>query len=99
MLWTHFRKYIDIDDSEINGLLDFIGDFLVAHVKARGVLPSFKIGDHPYGLLPVSDFLKLNENLKKDSHPLMRELNHLLVSLANKWKDLRNEKVIHAENL
>ncbi|NLB76489.1 MAG: hypothetical protein GX799_08495 [Crenarchaeota archaeon] len=99
VLWTHFRKYIDIDDSEINGLLDFIGDFLVAHVKARGVLPSLKIGDHPYGLLPVSDFLKLNENLKKDSHPLMRELNHLLVSLANKWKDLRNEKVIHAENL
>ncbi|MCL2012387.1 MAG: hypothetical protein FWG75_06335 [Cystobacterineae bacterium] len=103
-LWSHFRKNLQTndakltDDAKLNSLLDFVGEFVTSHVKARGVLPSFRIGRKPYGILPVTDFLKLGAHIPQNELHL-KQLSELLISLADKWKSIRNAKVLSSETL
>ena len=100
VLWSYFRKYVSVpNDPELNRLLDETGSFLINHVKGRGVLPSFRIGDQPYGILPVANFMQLKDNINEKVTPFIKRLNDLLVSLANIWKELRDTKVIDSEKL
>ena len=97
-LWNHYRSKVKIKDETLDRLLDLIGDFVVNHVRARGNIPSFRIDDLPYGILPVTDFLKLDDDLR-NADPLLKGLNGMLVSLADDWKRLRKTLVASSENL
>lgn len=97
-LWDHYRDKVKVKDSQLDRLLDVIGDFVVNHVRARGNIPSFRIDDLPYGILPVTDFLKLDDDLR-NADPLLKELNGFLVAMADEWKRLRKESVISSEDL
>ena len=97
VLWKHFRENISDDDGELKRFLDDTEWFFLRHVKAGGVLPSFRIGEQPYGILPVTDFMKLNANIQ--GRDFVGRLNDLLIALANKWKGFRDSKVVCAEKL
>ena len=86
-LWTHFRSFLGNDSQDLNTMLTFIGNFVADYVKARGTLPSFRIGSRPYGILPVANFLTLEKNLLMP----YKGLNEFLVSLANVWEEIRKE--------
>ncbi len=108
-LWNYFlAKLLDNDendeklsdkDKELKELLDFIGYFQNKHVKARGSLPLFRIENQPYGILPITLFQKLDDNIKWEGHVLLGRLNSLLIELADKWHDIRKNEVPCAENL
>ena len=96
-LWDHFRNNIKSDDEYLNHLLDSVGDFVVNNVRARGILPTIKVGSLPYGLLPTADFKKFLETL--DSSSAEARLLKLCISLANVWKEIRNKQVPHSKTL
>lgn len=98
-LWKHFRQNIVTDDPPLSNLLDFVGDFVINHVKARGVLPSLRIGNQPYGILPTTDFLQLEANLGEKEMPYLKRLNDLLIKLATEWKGIRKQSVVCSETL
>ena len=99
VLWEYFRKNIVSQSPRLKKLLDFTGEFVTGHVKARGVLPSFRIGSKPYGILPTTDFLTLDKNIDPDDLSLIKQLTELLISLANKWKAIRDKEVISFDKL
>ena len=64
-------------------------------VSSMGVFPSFRIGDQPYGIVPVCDF----KNMKfRKGDPLFLVRN-LLLFLADKWNTLAKEKVVSEGNM
>ena len=76
----------------LNGRLK---NFFINDVSASGVFPSFRIGDQPYGIVPVCDF----KNLKfRKGDPLFL-LRNLLLFLADKWNSLAYDKVISESNM
>ncbi|MDL2308325.1 hypothetical protein LJC53_01940 [Bacteroidales bacterium OttesenSCG-928-C03] len=86
-------------DKELKELLNFIRYFQNKHVKARGTFPLFKIENQPYGILPITLFQELDDNIKQGANSLLSKLNKLLVELAGKWHDIRKNEVPCAENL
>ena len=61
---------------------DFVGNFFIKHVRATGNIPSIKIGNLPYGFLPISVYVNLRNSLSKSSSKnkkLGRLLDDLLV--------------------
>lgn len=97
-LWNYFRNKVKIKDRQLDRLLDFIGDFMVNHVRAKGNIASFRIDNLPYGILPVTDFLKLDDDLR-NADPLLKGLNGFLVAMADEWKRLRKKRVVSSEEL
>ena len=96
-LWTHFRKILQPDfkpggTTALDKQLDFIGEFL-SHVKARGVLPSFRIGNQPYGVVPVAEFYGIKKTLEQiqNRYPELYRLCSSLITYADKWKKIRND--------
>ncbi|MDR2861388.1 MAG: hypothetical protein LBV07_02410, partial [Syntrophobacterales bacterium] len=107
-LWTHFKKNMALlmDEEgaeekyeELNSLLAFLEGFVINNLKARGTIPSFRIGSQPYGVLPITNFRCLNKNIQSKDPVLLKQLNKLLVSLAYKWKEIRDNQVISSETL
>ena len=76
-------------------LLRWLGQFFVNDVSSVGVFPSFRIGDQPYGIVPVCDF----RNMKfRKGDPLFLVRN-LLLYLAEKWNGIADDKVISEANM
>lgn len=96
-LWNHFRSNIKSDDNHLNKLLDEVGDFVVNNVRARGILPTIKVDTLPYGFLPTADYKKILDSL--DQNSAEAKLLKLCISLADVWKDIRNNQVPHSTTL
>jgi hypothetical protein len=62
---------------------DEIRSYFIANVRARGMLPAFRVGPVPYGLLPVTSLALWNP---PDADPLERALATLLRRLLPVWK-------------
>ena len=58
-LFDELRKTFKIEDDA------FIRDFFINYVRASGKFSAIKVGNLPYGILPVSDFVKLRDALRK----------------------------------
>lgn len=100
-LWNHFRSNIKKDDEDLKEILDLVGDFVVNHVRARGVLPTVKIDTLPYGFLPVADYGKLRETFNDGSEESKKFLRLFdqLIDLANTWKECRKEQKLWSKEL
>lgn len=61
-------------------------DFFVENVSGRGPIPAFKIGRHPYGILPVCHFSKLNFSTNNEFHSASYPTR--LKSLIQKMDDI-----------
>lgn len=64
-------------------------------VSSMGVFPSFRIGDQPYGIVPVCDF----KNMKFRKGDPLYLVRNILLFLADKWNALAKEKVVSEENM
>ena len=79
----------------LNLLLNYLKNFFVKDVSPVGVFPSFRIGDQPYGIVPVCDF----KNMKFRKGDPLYLVRNLLLYLAEKWNDLAKDKVISESNM
>ncbi|SIN96335.1 hypothetical protein [Fibrobacter sp. UWB11] len=83
-LFDELRKEIKTEDDA------FIRNFFINYVRASGRYSAIKVGNLPYGILPVSDFVKLRDALKKTkgaNDKLCLLLDDLLW-LKEKWDKL-----------
>ena len=79
---------------------NFIREFFVKHVRARGNFATIRVDNLPYGILPTSDFVQMCEFLqKKNGNNDLKNLVYSLVQLADKWKACRNKNVKCSENI
>ena len=102
VLWNHFTRYWNEPDSKsdldetlkkrLRDNLDFIGDFVVNHVRAQGHFPALLLNDVPYGILATTDFKKLSKWIDSYADPRIAALYHDLVQLGNVWKKLRKDR-------
>ena len=69
-------------------------NYFTNNVLPTGVFPSFRIGDQPYGIVPVCDF----KDLRYFAQPLMT-LKDILVFLTGKWNGIVGESVLSEENI
>ena len=76
-------------------LLDNLKNYFVYDVSPSGVFPSFRIGDQPYGIVPVCDF----KNLKFRKGDPLYLVRNLMLFLADKWNDLAENVVISEQNM
>lgn len=65
------------------------------HVLATGVFPSFRVGNQPYGIVPVCDFKDLSY---EHDDPLETVLKVLLL-LTKHWNEMVDESVLSEENI
>ena len=70
-------------------------EYFARSVSPVGVFPSFRIGDQPYGVVPVCDFQDLRFR-KGDPLYLVRQL---LLFLTKKWNALAHSAVVSEENM
>jgi hypothetical protein len=80
-----------------DGQRDFIRWFLINHVSGRGCIPAIRIGNQPYGILPVSTISSLKW-LAHDSAPIgkkygglwpaLRKLYAVLSIIKKDWEAL-----------
>ena len=66
-----------------------------SHVNPMGVYPPFRIGDQPYGIMPVCDF----KNLKFEKGDKLYVLRNLLLLAADNWNRIADHKVISEANM
>lgn len=92
-LWD---KYLGSDVFKGN----FIRDFFVKHVRARGNFATIRMDNLPYGILPTSDFVQMCEFLqRRNGNKDLKNLVYSLIQLADKWKACRNKNVKCSENI
>ena len=70
-------------------------DYFCEDVVATGVFPPFRIGNQPYGILPVCDF----KNLKYNQKDPLYTLKNLLLLLTEKWNYIVEQSVLSEENI
>ncbi len=99
VLWDRVVKRVDYDDEDFRKFLDFVGCFLEENVTAAGPFPMFRIGDLPYGVLPVTDHEHVCQAVWNNDDAMLKVLYDTLISLGNEWKRLRKTKVVAAERL
>ena len=79
---------------------NFIREFFVKHVRARGNFATFRVDNLPYGILPTSDFVQMCEYLQKQNgNNDLKYLLYSLIELADKWNACRNKNVKCSENI
>ena len=80
---------------------DVLKDFLSNDVLARGPFPPIRIGNQPYGILPICDFRNLCFNKyidfkEKKLNPLYY-LHQILVYLTEKWNYIADNIVSYCD--
>ena len=99
IMWDYFfNKLTDNKTAgeDSHAFLNQMGNFLVKYVRARGTYPAFRIENKPYTILPVTDLIKLSNRYTQECP---RYLIRGLIELADKWKEIRKNEVMHSENL
>ncbi len=50
--WSNeFKQHFSVESQVSNS--SSLGDFFIQNVRARGTLPILRVGEHPYGILPI----------------------------------------------
>lgn len=102
ILWDQFiTPNITTEDPKILELLDFIKGFVTEYVRARGTVPAFRIGDQPYGILPVTAYSQLRATISAEDKDMV---NLMLVydtiyELGLKFKAVRDSQVISPQKM
>ena len=90
-LLSLFTKKAEKNNARENGLWNYF----IKDVSPLGVFPSFRIGDQPYGIVPVCDF----QNLRYRKGDPLYLVRNLLLYLTEKWNSLAHTAVISEENM
>ncbi len=77
--YGQFRKFIK-----------YLPEYVSSYVYPRGYLPTLRVGDMPYGIMPTTDFSELSFSNDK-TH--IKNLYKLLNNLSVHWDNMFNEKV------
>jgi hypothetical protein len=86
--WPSWGSFLELiagsDGSGISdGAREDVRDFFQDHVRGRGPLPALRIGDQPYGVLPVSS---VDRRWKPAGEPLEPGLSALLGKIRAFWR-------------
>lgn len=80
------KTLIDVVDNSLVKLFKkypILREFLSNDVLSRGAFPPVRIGNQPYGILPICDFKRLDMGVS-----IMQIVKEILVFLTNKWNDV-----------
>ncbi len=99
VLWSATLGYFlpqlftpDIDKATLNKVKEFFFNY----VSGRGLLPSIRVDDQPYGILPTTAFSKWT---LAEGHPDNRFLNNLINNLLNPLSSAWEEMVANLKHL
>ncbi len=112
LMWKVIKPKEMYHMDKVNDFMTHITQFLSEYCAGRGILPSLRIGNQPYGILPTSafscfeldpsaSFLSTGTNKRKWT-PMFTFcvwLAEILRRLSVVWKQFGDEKVICSENL
>ena len=98
-LWNGVTSSFVGENEDFMKFMDFVGRFLEDNVCAGSIFPLFRIGNVPYGILPVTDHEKVLASIKSGEDFMLSYLYKTLVNLGNEWKRLRQDGVVAAERL
>ena len=98
-LWKHVTSHVTGENEAFMRFMEFVGQFLEDHVSAGSIYPLFRIGNVPYGVLPVTDHEKVLSTIKSSEDFMLAFLYKTLVNLGKEWKRLREDGVVAAERL
>jgi hypothetical protein len=78
-----------IDNEAHQGLWEFYSKY----VKARGIYPAIKIGDLPYGVLPVTHIKSIFDvdNIRSEGTP-QQQRQYILAKLFECWLEMANDR-------
>lgn len=110
-IWNYFEDKFQWDKSiwgynhdskpqETAQKAEFLKNFFINHVRARGNFATIRVDNMPYGILPMSDFIQMSKYFKRrwmDKN--MRSLLNVLIKLANLWHKTRNNNAKWSEVL
>jgi hypothetical protein len=63
-------------------------EFFTRHVTGRGPLPALRIGPQPYGILPITDFARVNWYDNQERRPFLGRLHELVRRIEAEWDAL-----------
>ena len=98
-LWGRIQNNLSGENPEFKKFFDFVGQFVENYVFSTGPLPMVRIGNVPYGFLPVTDHERVFATMKSSDDAMLRILYDTLLGLGNEWKRIRDEKVIAADRM
>ena len=70
-------------------------NYFTFSVSPEGVFPPFRVGNQPYGIVPVCDF----KNLKFPKGDPLYIVRQILLYLTEKWNTMAKNQVISEENM
>lgn len=95
-LWELLIEKDNFNLVATNKKYEFVKDFFINHVRARGNAPAIQIDNLPYGILPISDFWAMKD-FAQDEY--IKGLLTDLLEISKRWQTVRDEKVICSENM
>ncbi|MCQ2148475.1 MAG: hypothetical protein MJZ16_13325, partial [Bacteroidales bacterium] len=103
VLWSHFinKMFSDIMEPVAQGddLVKYLAEFFQPYVNARGLFPVFRIGDQPYGIVPVTDFENLKFSISNLSGAYLRMFYDTALAIGKRWTEIKNYNPLCAETL
>ncbi|MCR5568419.1 MAG: hypothetical protein K6G31_04005 [Paludibacteraceae bacterium] len=85
------------EKSEVCQMLNYVGGFASSYIRPFGTLPTLCVDSLPYGIQPVTNYVKLREELEKyaktDEERRLKGLLEQLILLCVKWKEIRKRRV------
>lgn len=97
LLWDSFvaKRVKESSDSSFKTYIDRVGTFFKSYVRAAGPYPTLRIGNNPYGVLPVTDYMAMLESMAGtdtfDSY--IPPLFYHISKLGAQWQQLRDRYV------
>ncbi len=89
--YTEFSNF-----NNLNNFIKALPNYINKYVFPRGFLPSLRVGDMPYGIMPITDFSNLEFTYNETN---IKKLYEFLNNLSVHWDNIVNEKVEDIESL
>lgn len=97
-LWDYFEKKMIRPESKTS-LFKYLRTFFLDYANARGIAPLFRIGDQPYGIVPISDFSNLEIDPNKTTGTQFKKIFDAALAIGKRWEQICDKAQLSAEGM
>jgi hypothetical protein len=102
-LWAFFKtKMVDTDNvpkEKKDRLFDYVEDFFLNYVNARGIAPMFRLDDQPYGIVPIFPLSSLSNGYDTWEKKYLSKIHDLIYKYYYRWGSIFEQDSIAAEGM
>lgn len=98
VLWEYFQKKMLLPNTKL-GFLSNIKEFFLQYANGRGIAPLFRIGDQPYGIVPVSDFSDLDYSAYISGSSSVSSVFEAVRAIGERWVSICEKAQLSAEGM